>query len=261
MTNEVAEKLKFALHLAEEAEKVILRYYQDPRLNVELKRDRTVVTDADRNAELKIRELLEKACPEDGIIGEEFGERAGNSEYRWILDPVDGTQSFVCGVPLFGTLIGLTHKDEPVAGVVNFPGLRELYYASKGSGAWWRPSNSSKVIRAAVSKTADPKDAIFCTTSFDGFKRAGRADLLEKLLESSGKFRGWSDCYGHMLVATGRVEIMVDPMMNLWDCAALYPIVTEAGGYFFDLSGHARIDGGSAISSNAALFTHYRGLL
>lgn len=255
------EKLKFALHLANEAEKIILRYYQSQDLKVELKRDRTVVTDADRRAEEKIRDLIERQFPEDSIIGEEHGEKRGKSDDCWILDPVDGTQSFVCGVPLFGTLIGLTSKNVPTIGVVNFPGLNELCYALAGDGAWWRPANSAQPVRAVVSETSDPSEAIFCTTSFDGFTKAGQDELLVKARKSTGKFRGWGDCYGHMLVATGRAELMIDPLMNLWDCAALYPIVTEAGGHFFDLNGRACIDGGSAISTNRRLYEHFRSVL
>jgi histidinol phosphatase-like enzyme (inositol monophosphatase family) len=248
-----AARLEFALELAYEAEKIILNYYQDPKLKVELKRDRSYVTEADKNAELRIRELLAKKFPNDSIIGEEFGNTEGNSDYTWILDPVDGTQSFVCGVPLFGSLIGMTYNEEPVLGVANFPALKEIYYASEGKGSWWKTPNFADPLPACVSKVDDVKEAIFCTTSFDGFERSNTVDLFEKAIKKFGKFRGWGDCYGHVLVATGRAEVMVDPMMNLWDCAALYPIVTEAGGSFFDLKGASGIYGRSAISTNDQL--------
>lgn len=257
----IEDRLQFALHLADKSEEIILDYYQNPGLQVELKRDRSVVTDADRNAEIKIRDLIKKEFPSDTIIGEEFGQEEGSSGFSWILDPVDGTQSFVCGVPLFGTLIGLTQDRTPILGVVNFPALKERYYASKGQGAWWIPANESRPLKASVSAVSNPKDSIFCTTSIGGYDQIGRRDLLDKLLAASGKSRGWGDCYGHMLVATGRAEVMVDPLMNLWDCAALYPIITEAGGHFFDLLGRDTIEGGSAVSTNHALRGHYQELI
>lgn len=258
---DLKERLEFAREATTVSGPLILGYYQDRNLVVELKRDRSVVTEADRNAELKLRELIRKAYPDDGIVGEEFGAENGDREFCWVLDPVDGTQSFVCGVPLFGTLIGLTYRKKAVLGVVHFPALNELYFGSLGGGAWWTPRNATAPVRAAVSAIADPKEALFSTTSLSGFEQAGCMDVYERLSRASGKLRGWSDCYGHMLVATGRAEIMVDPLMNLWDNAALFPIVTEAGGHFVDLKGDARIDGGSGISTNGALFEHYRRLL
>lgn len=259
MSQSLASRSQFALHIAEEAEKIILSYYQDPKLQIERKRDRSFVTAADKNAELAMRKLIRKEFPEDSILGEEFGEEKGKSSFRWILDPVDGTQSFVCGVPLFGTLVGLTEKDKPVTGVVNFPALHEIYWASRGEGAWWRPSNQQEYLPAKVSAVSDPKNSVFCANSPVGFARIDRRDLFDSLSSQCEVFRGWGDCYGHMLVATGRAEIMIDPLMNIWDCAALLPIVIEAGGHFFDLDGGERIDGGSAVSTNSVLRTYVMG--
>lgn len=261
----IAERRALALELAKKSQELILGYYQSPSLQVELKRDRSVVTAADKNAEILLREEIKKHFPDDAILGEEFGEELGanpgKSDFRWILDPVDGTQSFVCGVPLFGTLIGITHASQPVFGLANFPALNEIYWGTLGEGAWWKPSNSEKPLRAKVSEVSDPKEAIFCTNNIGGFEQANCTELFHKFHKASGKSRGWSDCYGHALVASGRIEIMVDPLMNLWDNAALFPITTEAGGHFFDLKGQPRIDTGSGISCNAKLFDHYRKLL
>lgn len=255
------ERLDFALYAAFEAEKIILNHYLDPRLKIETKLDQSVVTEADQAAERKLRSLIERHFPQDAIIGEELGEKAGSSPYTWILDPIDGTQSFVCGVPLFGTLIGLTHQNTPVAGVIHMPALNETCYASKGQGAWWRPAGQTTFNRAQVSTVSQLKNSVFCTTSHSGFHRAGRMDLFETLLNRTKKFRGWGSCYGHMLVATGRVDLMVEPHISLWDCAALQPVVTEAGGRFFDLKGEERIDGGSGISCNDRLAAEVRSLL
>jgi histidinol phosphatase-like enzyme (inositol monophosphatase family) len=251
----------FALKLAAESERLILRYYQSPSLKVDLKRDRTVVTEADKRAEELMRERITREFPDDGIIGEEFGVHQGASGVTWILDPIDGTQSFVCGVPLFGTLIGVVRDDVPSVGVVNFPALRECYYATRGSGAWWRPSGAAEALAARVSGVSSPDEALFCATSVSPFDQAGCRDLFFRALEICGRYRGWGDCYGHMLVATGRAEAMIDPVMHIWDNAALFPIVTEAGGRFFDLQGAPRIDTGSGISTNAALFETFRRLL
>lgn len=257
----IKERLEYGLSAAFEAEKIILSHYQDSKLKVETKADKTIVTQADRLAEQRLRDLIERIFPEDSIIGEELAKKEGSSGYAWILDPIDGTQSFVCGVPLFGTLIGLTYNGDPIAGIVNMPALKEVYYASKGEGAWWRPPGHLAPLRAQVSTVSKLNESVFCTTSHSGFDRVGRRDLFDRLLDSTKKFRGWGSCYGHMLVATGRADLVVEPDLSLWDCAALYPIVTEAGGEFFDLSGTARIDGGSGISVNSALADSVRKLV
>lgn len=247
------EKLDFALYAALEAEKIILNYYQDPQLQKELKKDQSVVTRADREAEQKIRDLILKHFPQDNIIGEELGEKKGNSEFTWIIDPIDGTQSFISGVPLFGTLIGLVYHGQAILGVAHLPALNERYYAYQGGGSWWIPSNSSKPVPARVSKVAYINNALFCSTSLSAFEKQNRLDVFLKMAKSTGNQRGWGDCYGHLLVATGRADIMVDPDLKIWDCAALFPIVTEAGGHFFDFKGHPNIQGGNGISTNARL--------
>lgn len=245
---------EFALDLARDTEKLILQYYQRPDLKTVVKGDQTPVTEADRRSEELMRERIQRRFPEDGIIGEEFGVTAGRSGRTWILDPIDGTQSFVRGVPLFGTLIGVTDRERPIVGVANFPALRECYFAHAGGGAFWRPSGQVEALPARVSEIATANEAMFCTNSLNPYKQAGCRDLFFVAMEKFGRFRGWGDCYGHMLVATGRAEVMIDPVMQIWDNAALFPIVTEAGGRFVDFDGEATIDGGGAISCNARLF-------
>ncbi len=244
---ELQARLDFALSAAREAQTLILSYYQHAELAVEKKGDLTPVTAADRGAEELIRLRLAEAFPADGVLGEEFPEKPGTSGYRWILDPVDGTKSFVHGVPLFGTLIGIERGTECVAGVCRFPALDEVVYAARGSGAWWQIGDAAPT-RAKVADTTSLADATFCQTNMLRWEAHGRWPALMKLLRSVGLARGWGDCFGHVLVATGRAQVMVDPALNPWDCAALVPILEEAGGCFVDWSGRTTIYGGSGIS-------------
>ena len=214
----------------------------------ERKADNSFVTVADREAETFLRASIEKAFPDDTILGEEEGEKPGRSNRRWILDPVDGTYSFVHRVPLYGVLIGLEIDGEAMLGVVNLPALDELVYAARGIGCFWND------VAARVSSTESLGDALLLATDFgaceqDGFGRA--AKILQQQVHAR---RTWGDAYGHVLVATGRADIMLDPIMNAWDCAALLPILEEAGGTFRDWQGQRTIHGGNAISTNGALF-------
>ncbi len=247
------ERLNFAVEMARESGELILTYYQKRDLKIEKKRDRSLVTEADKNAELLIRREIEKKFPTDNIIGEEFGEIQKGGVYTWILDPIDGTQSFTCGVPLFGTLIGCSENSNPVLGVANFPALKEIYYGSTGQGAWWMAGADRTPRRARVSEVSELSEALFCTTYIKGFETSNRARLFEQVHSNFGQYRGWSDCYGYVLVATGRAEMALDALMNIWDCAALAPILWEAGGYFGDFKGHSCIDGGEALACNANL--------
>lgn len=244
---ELGSLLDFAVELAREAGAITGRYFQGSFV-AERKADNSFVTVADREAEQFLRARIEKAFPEDAIIGEEEGEKAGKSDRRWILDPIDGTYSFVHKVPLYGVLIGLEIGDEAVLGVVNLPSLDDLVYAARGLGCFWngRPAH--------VSQTESLSDALLLATDFGtcaqhGFGRA--AEVLQKQVHAR---RTWGDAYGHVLVATGRADVMLDPIMNLWDCAPLLPILEEAGGTFTDWRGERTIHGGNAISTNGVLF-------
>lgn len=257
LASELRPRLDLALEAAGAAEKIILHYYQSSALAVERKADSSPVTVADREAELKIRELIARDFPADGVLGEEYGETSGTSGFRWILDPVDGTKSFIHGVPLFGTLIGVEYIDpagppRPVAGVCHFPGLSETAWGAEGLGAWWR-KGTAEPQRARVSTEGDIGKSLICFTTVSGFQRIGRADAFAELTRRAGLTRGWGDCYGHYLVAVGRAEAMVDPLMNPWDAAALVAIIQEAGGSFMDWQGQASIYTGNGISVNAAL--------
>ncbi|WP_010582972.1 histidinol-phosphatase [Schlesneria paludicola] len=244
---DLASRLEFALRVAEEAQGLILSYYQSADLVVERKRDATPVTEADKQTEVLIRDRLAVAFPDDAILGEEFPGKDGTTGFRWILDPIDGTKSFVHGVPLFGTLIGIEYGTKCVVGVCRFPALNEVVYAAKGTGAWWKIGDEEP-RPARVSGVTELADATFCTTNPSRWYNIGRRDTYETLIGSVQLARGWGDCFGHILVATGRAELMVDPSLNAWDAAALVPILEEAGGHFVDWTGEATIYGGSGLS-------------
>ncbi len=239
--------LDFAIKAAREAGGIVMEYFQTA-LTPERKPDRTLVTAADRNAEERLRALIRRTYPDHSILGEEFGEQQGSSGWTWIIDPIDGTASFVHGVPLFGVLLGLEVDGEVVLGVANFPALDELVAAGRGLGCLWNGR------RAAVSGVDDLKEALLLYTDGAGFEPHGRGQTFRHLVAASRMHRSWGDCYGHILVATGRAEVMLDPVMNIWDCAALLPILREAGGTFTDWQGQPTIRGGNAISTNARLF-------
>ena len=257
---ELDERLELAVTLALEASAIPRRYFRSDELVVDRKDDDSPVTRADREAELLLRQRIETACADDAIVGEEFPSKDGTTGFKWYLDPIDGTQSFVRGVPLFGTMLALEHDDIPVVGVIAFPALGEIVYAAKGSGAWWAVNANDATslaaldVRAAsVSTTSMLADAAVSHGGLDLYSQLGMQDELQRLLTAAKVSRGWCDCYGHYLVATGRIDAMVDPEMHIWDNAPLKPIVEEAGGRFTDLAGNAVIDGGSGLSTNGYL--------
>ena len=249
-----ADLLEFAVEVAWRAGRSTLAHYQ-AGLAVETKPDASPVTAADKAAEQLVRELIESRFPYDGIIGEEFGTVRGDAARRWIVDPIDGTRTFVRGVPFFGCLLALEEHGEPVIGVMYFPALEETVYAARGEGAWWNGR------RALVSDVTSLDDALLLTTDIASIERQGFGAGFERLRRRAGMLRTWGDCYGHALVATGRAEIMLDPVMSVWDAAALKPIVDEAGGVFTSWTGAATHTGGSAVSTNAALAREVAALL
>ncbi len=243
-TTELAELLAIARRAAAIAGDVVMPLYESGT-SVELKSDNTPVTLADRNAEEAIRAFLERERPTDGVLGEEFPERPGTSGYRWVLDPIDGTKSFIHHVPLFGTLVALMEGGEPVVGVIACHAAGETAYAATGLGAFIndRP--------ARVSRTASLQEATVTMTSFQRMPRYHPAGF-ERMLNASGLVRAWGDCYGYLMVASGRADVMLDPLMNLWDVAALYPVIREAGGRITTWDGEAG-PGGSAVATNGHL--------
>jgi histidinol phosphatase-like enzyme (inositol monophosphatase family) len=221
-------------------------------ISVQRKGDDSPVTQADREAELLLRRDIEAAFPQDAIVGEEHETKEGTSAYRWIVDPIDGTKSFIAGVPLFGTLVGVQREGEPVIGVIELPALALRVHAAKGQGAWWQ-SADGPLQAARVSPESDLKQSLYVTSDVRSFADRGASEVHEQLERAAWYARTWGDCYGYFLVATGRAAVMVDPVMNLWDAAAIYPILVEAGGSFTDWRGQPRVDGGEGIGSNGAV--------
>ena len=249
--------LRALLAVAQEAAYVggrqTLAYFGTGTAAPELKADHTPVTLADRDAERLIRGVIGRAFPHHAILGEEGGETAGSEPVRWIVDPLDGTRTFVRGVPLYGTLIGVEVGGEPAVGVVYLPALDEMVAAARGFGCAWngRPCR--------VSTTATLAEALAVVT--DERSARARSGAWDRLVARTALQRTWADCYGYVLVATGRAEVSLDPVMNVWDCAALLPIVEEAGGRFSDWSGRRTIHGGDAVATNGVLHDEVVALL
>ena len=251
-TTDYQQRLDFALQLSHTAREVILRYFQDTSLEIEIKGDQSPVTIADRGAEEAMRKQITETYPEDGILGEEFGTLESKNGYRWILDPIDGTKSFVHGVPLFGTLIGLEHNGEMVVGVCAFPGLDEVIYAAQGTGTWWKRGNRDPV-QTHVTDVDKLSDALVCYTTITGWHSEHQKNVDRRLCAESRLVRGWGDCYGHALVATGRADLIVEPGMSPWDAAALVPILREAGGHYLNWDGGHSIYADNGLSVNDGL--------
>jgi histidinol-phosphatase len=239
--------LAFAQELAYQAGKITLAYF-GTGVVPELKSDLTPVTIADRQSEERLRAMITARFPDHGILGEEYGEINAGSRFRWILDPIDGTKSFVQGVPLYGVLVGLERDGEAIAGVCYLPALDEMIAAAAGLGC---TLNGRRVHVSSVDRI---EDAVLLASDAESFAQYGRDRVFDQLRSQARFTRTWGDCYGHILVATGRAEIMLDPIMNVWDCAPLLPIVREAGGTFTDWHGTPTIHGASAISTNGKLF-------
>ena len=226
------------------ADEITLPRFRARDLVVESKPDLTPVTEADRDAEKMLRARIEAERPTDGVVGEEYGETTGSGGRRWILDPIDGTKSFVRGIPAWGTLIALERDSEIVVGVASAPALRRRWWAARGVGAF----ADGEPIR--VSRVGALSDALLCYTSLTAFDEYGLGEQFRTLAGRCWETRGFSDYWGHVLVAEGSADIAVEPAMNLWDNAALQVIVEEAGGRFTDLEGTRRVDGGDAVTTN-----------
>jgi len=253
--SEQTKRYELAKAIAKSAGKVTLDWFQTDRFEVEKKADRSPLTIADREAEKHLREQISSHFPDDSIVGEEFGVTEGSSPWRWILDPIDGTKSFISGVPLYGTMVAVdcavegSEDRDCVVGSVYIPGLDEGIHALKGQGAWhFRGEDAA--VKASVSTTTDIADAVLAASEVQTFNEVDRPGLWDRLSNEVYFCRTWGDVYGYLLLATGRIEIMIDPILNIWDAAAVMPIVEEAGGKFTDFDGQSKIDTGNAVASN-----------
>ncbi|QIN85096.1 histidinol phosphate phosphatase [Rubrobacter tropicus] len=247
--------LSLAVQTAYEAGRLTLGYYGTEAARPEFKDDETPVTVADREAERLIRARISARYPGHAILGEEYGEEDGG-DHRWIVDPIDGTRAFVRGVPLYAVLIGLEIEGVCEVGAAYFPALDEMVCAATGEGCF------SNGRRTRVSATQTLRGGIACFTDARGFEKYGRAEEWQRVLSAAGEARGWSDAYGHALVATGRADLMLDPAMNPWDAGAFPPILREAGGYFGDWSGNeGDIYADEGISTTKTLLPEVLGLM
>lgn len=252
--NDLSLLLEATQELARRAGHMALRHFRS-NIAVEAKADGSPVTVADRSAEQTAREWIAQRFPDDGVLGEEFGAHLPAARRRWIIDPVDGTKTFVRGVPLWGTLVAVCEGESVLAGSAFFPAVDEIISAAVGLGCWWNGS------RAHVSSTASIEAATVLTTDERFPRTPERREGWTRLADAAAVSRSWGDCYGYLLVATGRAEVMVDGVVRPWDTAALLPAITEAGGLFTDYAGTTTAFGGSAIATNGGVGVRARELL
>ncbi len=245
--------LDFATELAYDAGRLTLGYFGRTAegLGLEHKADATPVTLADREAESLIRRRIEAKFPEHAILGEEFGSDDKNGDkdatHRWIVDPIDGTKAFIRGVPLYGVLVGLEIEGRTEVGAAYFPALDEMCVAATGLGC----TLNGRAVR--VSDKTSLAESTIGFTDIASFAKYGQGEAWGRLAAASYDRRGWSDAYGHMLVATGRMEAMCDPVMSPWDCGPFPVLLREAGGYFGDWSGNETVYGNEGLSTTRAL--------
>jgi histidinol phosphatase-like enzyme (inositol monophosphatase family) len=233
---------------------IALQHYRS-NLVIETKADGSPVTIADRAAETAARKWVAQRFPDDGLLGEEFGEHRPDARRRWIIDPIDGTKSFVRGTPLWGSLVALCEGERVLAGAAYFPAIDELIVAAPGAGCWWNG------VRCTVSNVEKLEAATVLTTD-DRFRECrGYRAGWDRVADAAAVSRTWGDCFGYLLVATGRADAMFDPVMSPWDAAALQPIIEEAGGVFTDWTGRATAFGGSVVATNQVLAETIRALL
>lgn len=244
MTESTQDLLDFALDAVWQAGRITLGYFQTA-VSVEKKADNTPLTIADKLAEQKLRELIGARFPDHSIKGEEFADNQTDSRYTWIIDPIDGTKSFVAGVPLYANLLALMDGGEALIGIISFPALNETVYAVRGGGCFW---NGRK---AHVSSTEKLSDAVLLTSGLNYF--GDKQAAWNRLIDATYIQRTWGDAYGYALVATGRADVMTDPAMALWDIAPLKVIMEEAGGTLTDWQGEPTIYHEECIATNGRL--------
>lgn len=239
--------LDFTVETAYLAGRETLGYFQTG-LQPDLKADHSPVTIADRRSEELIRRRIEARFPRHAIVGEEYGVKEAQGDHaRWFIDPIDGTRSFVCGVPLYAVLIGLELEGSVRVGAAYFPALDEMIAAASGEGCWWNGR------RARVSDVPVLAQSVVAFSDVANFEKYGCSDAWARIMQATAYRGGWGDAYGYLLVATGRLELMLDPVMNAWDCGPFPPILEEAGGYFGDWQGNRTIYGGEALATTQTL--------
>ena len=228
------ELFTFACKAAENAAQLTLKWFQNNDLTADIKSDGTEVTDADRSAEDLLRSSINKEFPNDTIIGEEVEDSIGSSHQKWIIDPIDGTASFVRGVPLYSSLLAVIDEHGPAIGIINLPALGESLIAGRGLGAY-----RGNLI-AEVSKIHSIAESCVSSSSFD--QPWWPREALLNITSSGAKIRTWGDGYGYFLVGTGRIEAMIDPSLYTYDIAAMLTIIPECGGKITTWSGETELE-------------------
>lgn len=255
MSESLRHYLDFAAETAYLAGRLTLGYFQTG-VRPDTKADLSPVTVADRQAEELIRSRIERRYPAHAVVGEEFGTKeTQDTSHRWFIDPIDGTKSFIRGVPLYAVLIGLEIEGSVEVGVAYFPALDEMIAAASREGCWWNGR------RARVSDVPTLDQAVVAFTDVASFARCGRSEAWERIKRATYYRAGWGDAYGYFLVATGRAELMLDPIMNTWDCGPFPPIFREAGGYFGDWAGYPTIYGAEALATTQTLLPEVLALI
>ena len=252
MTNQ-SEYKEFIKHLASISGKIIRNYFRAD-INIDSKADDSPVTIADRKAEEVMREEIMKKYPEHGIIGEEFGNYNESAEFKWTLDPIDGTKSFICGALSFGTLIALLKNGKPVLGAINQPVLNELLIGD---------NNTAEIngIKTKLKECNNLSKSVLLTTDHLNIDRYQNRNNFEELIKKVKLYRNWGDCYGYYLVATGFADIMIDPIMSVWDSLPLIPIIKGAGGIITDYQGNAPVGGSSIIAASEGVHNEVINIL
>jgi histidinol-phosphatase len=252
---DLLEAKNTALSFLKISNKEIMKWFRT-NMTVESKSDQSPVTNADRRAEEILRKKISKAYPDHGIIGEEFGEENPQSEWVWTIDPIDGTRSFIRGLPLFASLVALLHKGEPVMGIISLPAFGETTWAVKGKGTF------SGDQRLHVSNQGNLKEAFVGTADKYCFKAKKRMQLYNRLHREAEIVRTYPDAFGHLMAIRGAIDIMVDPWAYIWDFAPCKIMVQEAGGEFANFSGSkAGIGVGNALSGNAKMVKALKSMI
>ena len=246
MSNDLKSRYDAGIELAQKAAKIAMGYYETA-LDIEWKNDESPVTVADRETEKFLRSSLNKYFKQDGFLGEEYDDKPGDSGYRWIIDPIDGTRNFVRGIPIWATLLGLEYKGEMLAGITVAPGLNQTYRALRGEGAY---RNDIK-INVSTINTLGASQLFYSSISW--FVKAGMEKEFLALASATEKQRGFGDFYGFVLVAQGAGEIMIEHGVHAWDVASIIPLIEEAGGKFSDWKGNKSIYAPDVLVTNGIL--------
>ena len=245
-----ADDLALAHELVDLADAITIDRFGAADLAIETKPDMTPVTEADTGVERAVRERLAAARPDDEVVGEEYGAPSTDGERRWIIDPIDGTKGYVRGLPVWATLLALRAEGELTLGVVSAPALGRRWWAARGEGAYARRDGDRGTRELRVSDIGRLGDAQLCFGGLEEWEQTGRAEALLELGRACWRSRGFGDFWGYMIVAEGGAEIMLDPIVSVWDLAAPLVIVEEAGGRFTDFAGDRTAEGGDALATN-----------